>query len=421
MKTRAVRLHGTNDIRLEEFSLPPPQDDEILARVVSDSVCMSTHKAVVQGTEHRHVPADIAQHPVIIGHEFCGEMIEIGKKWQHRFRAGDKFTVQPKLAYEPGKYRGPGYSYPYFGGDATYIIVPNEALEQDCVLGYSGDAFFLGSLTEPMACIIRAFRSSYHCDPGTYVPRAGIVEGGNLALLAGCGPMGLGAIEYALHGPRAPRVLVVTCRNEARLRRAKEIFAVQEAAKSGVTLHYMNPREMTNAEQYLLELTHGQGYDDAIVFLPSRELVQQADEILGFDGCLNFFAGPPDRHFSAACNFYNIHYGSHHIMGTFGGTTDDMREALQLMSAGKLNPAAMITHIGGLDSVVETTKNLPQIAGMKKLIYTHLDLELTSIEEFEERGRSDPLFAALAEITGDNNGLWSAKAEQYLLANTKRI
>jgi threonine dehydrogenase-like Zn-dependent dehydrogenase len=421
MKTHAVRLYGENDIRLEEFSLPPPRDDEILARIVSDSVCMSTHKVVLQGSQHRHVPADIAEHPVIIGHEFCGEMIEVGRKWQHRFHIGDKFTVQPKLEYAPRKFRGPGYTYPYFGGDATYAILPDEFIEHDCVLGYSGDAFFLGSLAEPMACIIRAFRASYHCESDTYLPRTGIVDGGNLALLAGCGPMGLGAIDYALHGPRAPRLLVVTCSNEARLKRAKGIFTVQQAAESGVTLHYLNPNEMAHPEPYLLELTHGQGYDDVLVFVPSRELVEQADQILGFDGCLNFFAGPPDRHFAATCNFYNMHYYSHHIMGTFGGTTDDMREALQLMSEGKLNPAAMITHIGGLNSVVETTRNLPLIAGMKKLIYTHLELELTALEEFEEKGRSDPLFAALAEITAENNGLWSAEAERRLLANAEQI
>ena len=49
MKTKAVRLYGKEDIRLEEFELPAIQDDEILASVVSDSICMSTFKAVEQG------------------------------------------------------------------------------------------------------------------------------------------------------------------------------------------------------------------------------------------------------------------------------------------------------------------------------------------------------------------------------------
>ena len=37
MKTKALRLYGVNDLRLEEFELPQIQDDEILVEVISDS------------------------------------------------------------------------------------------------------------------------------------------------------------------------------------------------------------------------------------------------------------------------------------------------------------------------------------------------------------------------------------------------
>ncbi|MCR0605713.1 hypothetical protein MKA47_05105 [[Clostridium] innocuum] len=49
MKTKAVRLYGVDDIRLDEFELPEIKDDEILVKVVSDSICMSTWKTVKQG------------------------------------------------------------------------------------------------------------------------------------------------------------------------------------------------------------------------------------------------------------------------------------------------------------------------------------------------------------------------------------
>ncbi len=42
MKARAVRLHAANDLRLDTFELPEIRDDEILVKVVSDSICMST-------------------------------------------------------------------------------------------------------------------------------------------------------------------------------------------------------------------------------------------------------------------------------------------------------------------------------------------------------------------------------------------
>lgn len=72
MKTTAVRLYGKNDLRMETFELPAIQDDEILVKIISDSICMSSYKATIQGEDHKRVPKDIAEHPIIIGHEFCG-------------------------------------------------------------------------------------------------------------------------------------------------------------------------------------------------------------------------------------------------------------------------------------------------------------------------------------------------------------
>ena len=39
MKTKALRLYGAKDLRTEEFELPEITDDEILAEVISDSIC----------------------------------------------------------------------------------------------------------------------------------------------------------------------------------------------------------------------------------------------------------------------------------------------------------------------------------------------------------------------------------------------
>ena len=134
-------------------------------------------------------------------------------------------------------------------------------------------------------------------------------------------------------------------------------------------------------------------------------------------GCLNFFAGPPNSQFKAEFNWYNVHYLYTHVVGTSGGNTSDMKEAIEMMTSGKINPAAMITHIGGLNAVVDTVLNLPKIPGGKKLIYTQIELPLTAIADFGKLGETDPLFAKLDEITKRHNGLWSAEAEKYLLAN----
>jgi len=406
MQTKALRLYGPNDLRLETFELPPITSGEILARVVSDSLCMSSYKAVVQGAAHKRVPDDIAENPIIIGHEFCGEILEVGQAWRHKWSPGMKFAIQPAINYQ-GSLAAPGYSFPYLGGCATHVIIPPMFMEENCLLPYEGEAYFCGSLAEPMGCVIGAFHANYHTTPGEYTHKMGTVSGGNMAILAGAGPMGLGAVQYVVNCDRKPDLLVITDIDSARLQRAKTLFSPEEAAKQGVRLLYLNPNELDNPVGYLHGLTGGKGYDDVFVYAPVQSLIEMGDALLGRDGCLNFFAGPTEPDFSACFNFYNAHYASTHIVGTTGGNTADMLESLAMMEQGLLNPAAMVTHIGGLNCAAEATLALPKLPGGKKLIYTGVDMPLTAIEDI-----ADP---ALREIIAGNNGLWSFEAERYLL------
>jgi threonine dehydrogenase-like Zn-dependent dehydrogenase len=419
MKTKAVRIYGKGDLRLESFELPPIKSDEILAKVVSDSLCMSSYKAAKQGPEHKRIPNDVATNPTILGHEFCGEIVEVGETWKGQFAPGDKFSIQPAFNYK-GSQDAPGYSYRYIGGDATYVIIPPEAMMMDCLLKYDSDTFFYGSLAEPMSCIVGTYHAFYHTRQGQYVHDMGIVEGGNMAILAGVGPMGLGSIDYALHCDRRPKLLVVTDIDDTRLARAARIYTVEEAKRCGVELHYVNTREEGSFEK-LMALSGGNGYNDVLVMAPVKPVIEQGDALLCKDGCLNFFAGPTDTSFSANFNFYNVHYSFTHIVGTSGGNNDDMKESLTMMSKGIINPTSMITHVGGLDSVVNATLHLPEIPGGKKLIYTHISMPLTAIDDFAALGATDPFFKNLADITAKSGGFWCAEAEKYLLSHGKPI
>lgn len=418
MKTKAVRLYGKKDLRLEEFELPEIKENEILAKVVSDSLCMSSYKASSQATDHKRIPNDVADNPIIIGHEFAGELVEVGSKWAHKFKAGDKFSIQPALYYEDGPVgilSAPGYSYQHIGGDATYVIIPNEVMEKDCLLAYSGEGYYPASLAEPLSCVIGAMHANYHTTPGSYVHSMEIVQGGKMAILAGVGPMGLAAINYVIHREdRKPSLLVVTDVDQTRLDRAASIYPVALAASKGIDLKYINTGRFENPVEELKALSGGTGYNDVFVFAPVKPVVEQGDAILAFDGCLNFFAGPDNPQFSAMFNFYNVHYAYTHVVGTSGGNTDDMVEALAMMSKG-LDPAGLVTHIGGLDAVIEATNHLPEIPGGKKLIYTHITMPLTPITDFRKLGESNPVYATLADICDRHNGLWSVEAESFLL------
>ncbi len=415
MLTKAVRIHGANDLRLDTFELPPIKDDEILVKVVSDSICMSSYKCAILGTKHKRVHADVADHPAIVGHEFAGDIIEVGAKYTSRFKPGMKFTIQPALNYK-GEMWSPGYSYEFCGGDATYCILPHEVMDLDCLLEYNGDAYFEASLAEPMSCCIGAFHASFHTQMGVYAHEMGIKKGGKLALLAAAGPMGLGALMYAVHCDRRPSLIVLTDIDEKRIARAKKIFPEAEMKKLGVQVEIINTNGSSDPVEQLKRYAP-EGFDDVFCFAPVASVLTLSSAVLGRDGCLNFFAGPTDKRFSADINFYDVHYNATHVIGTTGGNVSDMRESLRMTEEGTLEPAVMVTHIGGLASAVKTTLELPKIQGGKKLIYTHLDLPLTAIEDFRSLGESDARFGQLADIVDAHKGLWNVEAEKYLLAN----
>ncbi len=411
MKTKAVRLYGERDLRLEEFELPELKNGEILIKIISDSVCMSTYKTAKQGAKHIRVPDNVAENPVIIGHEFCAEVVKVTEKHKEKFKVGDKVVMPPVLSYLGGM-QTIGYSFGEIGGVSTYSIVYEHIIENGYLIKIDSDSYFNGSLIEPASCVIRGYKANLHLDDNQN-PYTNIKQGGKVAILAGCGPMGLVAIDIALHGFIKPSLVVVTDLNPERLERAKQLFDPDEAKKDGIELKFI----ASSKNDELLRLTDGSGYDDVFVYAPVSAVVELADSILGFDGCLNFFAGPLDKQFSANFNFYNVHYAQHHVVGTSGSTTDDMKDIVRLIGEKRITPAVMITHIGGIDAAIDTTLCLPEIPGGKKLIYTHINLPLIAIDDFEKMGESDARFQMLSNIVKQNNGLWCAEAERYLLSN----
>lgn len=414
MKAKAVRMYGLDDLRLEEFELPEIKEDEILVRVISDSICMSTYKLVKQGKKHKRAPQNMDTHPVIIGHEFAGDIVQVGEKWKDKFQPGQKYALQPALNYK-GSPAAPGYSYEFFGGATTYCIIPSEVMELGCLLNYDGESYFEASLGEPMSCIIGGFHANYHTSKIDYKHTMGTKKDGNILIMGGCGPMGLGAVSYGLYTPNCPKRIVVTDVSGERIKRAKEVISPEMAGQKGIELKYINTAVLENSVETLREITNGAGYDDIFVYAPIVDVAEMGDELLAFDGCMNFFAGPTDNQFKAKVNLYNVHYACTHIMGTTGGTSNDLLEAISLAAAKQIQPAVMVTHIGGINSIAEATCKLPSIPGGKKLTYTQFDLPLTALEDFEELSKTNPLFKQLSDSCKNHKGLWNAEAEKILL------
>ncbi|MBP3853017.1 MAG: zinc-binding dehydrogenase, partial [Erysipelotrichaceae bacterium] len=279
----------------------------------------------------------------------------------------------------------------------------------------TGRGFYKASLSEPISCIINAFQACFHNEDNGHVHKMGIKENGKVLIVGGCGPMGLGAIAYALVCPQHPSQIAVSDIDPDRIERARRVLPEQKAEEKGIELNYVNVRDTEDPAKLYSELSGGQGFDDVFVLAPETDAAQHAAQALGADGCLHFFAGPQQSEFIVPVNLYDVHYNTTHYVGTSGGTKEDMKQALELFADDQIDPAVMVSHIGGLDAVIETTKQLPALPGAKKLIYPHIQMPLTAIEDLKTLAQDNALFAALAQSVQEHNGLWNEQAERILL------
>ena len=417
MKTKAIRLYGADDIRLEEFELPEITADEVLIRVVSDSVCASTYKAIKQGSAHKRVPNDVAENPIIIGHEMCGEIISVGENVKNDWKIGQKIVIQPALKLPSGY--DPGYSYSYIGGNTQYAVVPKIVLERGCLLPYEGDSYFAGSLAEALGCCIRGYKGFYHTDYTNYVRTDGAKVGGRIAILGGAGPMGIGCVELAM-GYASVSQIVVTDLNQERLDYASRMCDPAKAKEKGVNLQFINTGNLEDPVEYLKQISDG-GFDDVFVMVPVPALFSMSEKISREDGCINFFAGPPIHDMPGSLNLYRVHYDGIHVVGTAGSIPEDMTDVLDLIKDNKINAGALVSHILGMKAAPETLFAMEKPNGAKKVCYNELDIPLIAIDDLEELGKNDPMYAELAVIVKDNGGLWCAEAEKYLLEHAPRL
>lgn len=100
MKTKVAAIYGKRDVRLREFELPEITDNELLVSVISDSVCLSTWKAALLGSEHKRVPDDLENHPVITGHECAGVIVEVGKNLTDKYKKASVLYCNRQWGYQ---------------------------------------------------------------------------------------------------------------------------------------------------------------------------------------------------------------------------------------------------------------------------------------------------------------------------------
>lgn len=246
---RAARFYGKEDLRVEEMPEPTPGPGQVKLRNAFAGVCGSDlhfffyPESLPFDLNEPH-PLSGASLPQVLGHEFSGTVIEVGEGVTN-VRVGDRAAVFP-LEFSCGKCaacrRGLPFSCPLMaslgatapgGGMAEFTTCDASLLH---VLPEGVD-LRMGALVEPMAV-------AWHAVDRTEV------KAGGTALIAGAGPIGIGA-WFALKARGVDRVLV------------SEPSAERRAILAALGARVVDPVN-EDLPAAVAELTDGDGVDVAV-------------------------------------------------------------------------------------------------------------------------------------------------------------
>jgi len=288
--------------RPETWPVPHPAPDQILVRSDAVGLCYSDVKILRQGSSHpRLYGRNLAERPIVQGHEVALTVVEVGEAWRDTFVPGQRFAMQADIYYRG---RNLAYGYVFHGGLAQYNLLGPAALDGDegCyAIPVPGDMGYAEvALTEPWACVVAAFvpRRRLHIkkDGATWiVGRPGLDH----AYMLGA------TFDHGL-----PQRIVATDAPESVL---AQIAWPEVIRRDGVA-----PEGYAALAQ---ELAPG-GFDDIIVLDPAPEMLDRLPAVIATGGLVNLVGERPLGR-PVAVDVGRVHYDAVVYAGTRGPDIGD--------------------------------------------------------------------------------------------------
>ncbi len=336
---RAAILFDHNDLRVENTRVPQVSNHEALIRVHACGVC---------GTDYHIMTGEFGSNrPVVMGHEFAGEVVEIGSEvrnvaiGQHvtadiNISCGQCFFCRMGQKIMCPELRQIGSTVD--GAFAEYIKVP---IGQVYALpeSMSWDA---GAYVEPLACVLRGLEVLE------------VRPGSTIAVIGG-GPMGL-AFCQMLNLQGAAKIILS---EPNKLRREK-------ALRSGASI-VVDPVNEALADAAKRE-TEGRGVDYVVEAVGSTNTFQQACEIVRRGGrILVYGIAPAEKEVSIKPRqIYNKELS---IVSSFCGTYQTWPQAISLLSRGRFDPSLIITQFVELAQSANVVRKLnSDLANIKTIV-----------------------------------------------------
>lgn len=329
---QAAVYHGPNDLRIEEVPVPDISPDEVLVKVLNASIC-GTDLRIFHGAHRKYPPGTVR----IPGHETVGEIAETGANVKG-LDINQRVFIAPNMGCGHcaqcisgnnnlcADYQAIGITID--GAFAEYMRVPAAAIQQGNLMPIQATVDpAVAALIEPFACVVRG-QNPLHIQPGDTV------------LVMGAGPIGIMHLLLAcLRG--AAKVLVSDLIPE-RLEQAVRLGADR--------IINLNREEQA---QVIAEETGGLGADAIIVAAPAHAAQEASLNLAAYRGRINLFGGlPKDR---PTINFDSniVHYKELIITGTTACSTQDCRQAAEIVNSGRVDLSPLISATFPLKDTVQ--------------------------------------------------------------------
>jgi hypothetical protein len=263
-------------LELKEVPQPKPGPGQVLLKVHACGICGSDIHFYETDADDYILYPGLTKFPAIIGHEFSGEIVEVGPGPEGKeFKPGDRVTVEEMVwcgHCRPCRDGFPNHcqnleeiGFTIDGAMAEYIVVPAK-------LCWKVDAVFERYSDEELAWEVAATTEPTSVAYNGMFERAGGFRPGAYAAVYGAGPIGLAAIQLA-KAAGAAKVIAFEV-SEVRRKLAQEVGAD----------YVYDPREVTPS-QVIMDITGGEGVDLSVEAAGAPErTIPEMEKTLAING-----------------------------------------------------------------------------------------------------------------------------------------
>ena len=319
---QAAFLYAKEDIRLERASLPEMESQGLLVRVLTCGICGSDSRMFFNGPTARYI------NPVILGHEICGEVVEVGRDVTG-YRPGDLVGIAPIIpcmhCYTCSRGQdnicatAKVIGCTVHGGMGEYMYIPSQMVQVGGAVKLpAGVSQREAALAELVGCVRHGLL------------QVGL-EAGDQVLVIGGGPIGMTFVQMAnLLGARA---------TSSELRPRRREMALE-----------MGAVEAVDPEAVDLKNRYGYAFDRVIVAAASVSATEQSFDLVRTGGSLLFFSGYLTGS-TLDMQLNDLHYRELHIHGSIDCTIRDYQNAVGLLP--QLRMGDLITDVYSLGRTVD--------------------------------------------------------------------